>query len=69
MATTTIAHGARETTLFGRFGAWISDFVAAVRDARRMAARYEHLTHLSNSELRHMGLRREDIPQAVVLGR
>lgn len=66
---TTVAHGVRETTLFGRFGEWVSDFVSAVREARRMADRYDHLTHLSNSELQAMGLRREDIPQAVVFGR
>lgn len=53
---------------FGRFGAIVSDFVAAVREAREMNARYQHLTRLSNSELSKIGLTREEIPQAVVRG-
>lgn len=66
--TTMTAHPFRETSLFGRFGAAVSDFVEAVREARAMAARYNHLSRLSNTELASLGIAREDIPQAVVRG-
>lgn len=67
--TTMTAHHHGAERLFGRFGAIVSDFVAAVREAREMNARYEHLTRLSNTELSRIGLSREGIPQAVVNGR
>ncbi|QTL02255.1 DUF1127 domain-containing protein [Aquabacter sp. L1I39] len=67
--TTMTAHHHGTERHFGRFGAIVSDFVAAVREAREMNARYEHLTRLSNTELSRLGLSREEIPQAVVNGR
>ncbi|MFG1299780.1 hypothetical protein V5F49_08285 [Xanthobacter sp. V3C-3] len=68
MATITATHG-RDTGLFGRMGAMVSEFVAAVAEARRMADRYEHLNRMSNSELARHGYAREDIPQIVANGR
>lgn len=67
--TTMTAHHHGAERLFGRFGAIVSDFAAAVREAREMNTRYQHLTRLSNSELSRLGLTREEIPQAVVSGR
>lgn len=52
-----------------RVGSAMVEFFGAVAEARRMADRYEDLAHLSNSELEQMGLKQEDIPQAVVFGR
>lgn len=68
MATIT-ANATRETGLFGRMGAAVSEFFSAVAEARRMADRYEYLSHLSNSELARMGISREQIPQLVAGGR
>lgn len=63
--TTITANGMRETGFFGRFAAAVSDFFAAVAEARRMADRYDYLSRLSTSELARMGITREDIPQVV----
>lgn len=68
MATIT-ANPTRDAGLFGRMGAAVSEFFSAVADARNMALRYDHLTHLSNSELQQLGIAREDIPQIVARGR
>ncbi|MEP9367952.1 DUF1127 domain-containing protein [Xanthobacter sp. VNH20] len=65
---TITAHPFRETSLFGRFAAQVSEFFAAVRDARVMADRYERLSRMSDSELAQRGLSREAIPQAVAKG-
>lgn len=65
MATIT-ATATRETGLFGRMGAAVSDFFVAVAEARRMADRYERLTRMSDSELQRLGFSREEIPQVVV---
>ncbi|MEP9380419.1 DUF1127 domain-containing protein [Aquabacter sp. CN5-332] len=64
--TTMTAHPVRETSLFGRFGTLVSDFVAAVGEARTMAARYEHLSRLSDADLARIGIARDEIPQAIV---
>lgn len=53
---------------FGWFGAIVSQTLAAIRDGRRMLARYDALTRLPDSELARMGIRRQDIPQAVARG-
>lgn len=66
--TTMTAHTLRDTGLFGRFTATVSDLVAAVREARQMAASYKHLSRLSDSDLARIGLTREEIPQAVLRG-
>ena len=66
--TTMIAHPFSETGLFGRMGAVVSDFVAAVREARQMADSYKRLSRQSDAELARLGLTREDIPQAVLRG-
>ncbi|MEP9355280.1 DUF1127 domain-containing protein [Xanthobacter sp. KR7-65] len=64
--TTITANATRETGLFGRTGAAVSDFFAAIADARRMADRYERLSRMSDSELADLGFSREQIPQLVV---
>ncbi len=47
----------------------VADMFAGIEEAREMAERYDRLSRLSNSELARLGLKREDIPQAVVSGR
>jgi hypothetical protein len=49
-----------------RIGQAFSDFVAGIDDARVMAARFKALSDLSDAQLAARGLRREDIPQAVI---
>ncbi|WP_035716048.1 DUF1127 domain-containing protein [Azorhizobium doebereinerae] len=50
---------------FGRLSEIVSQTFAAIREARRMMNKYEELTRMSDSELAHIGVRREDIPQVV----
>jgi uncharacterized protein YjiS (DUF1127 family) len=50
----TRARRSRATTL-------LADYAAGIRDAREMAARYDRLTRMSNSELARLGLTRQDI--------
>jgi hypothetical protein len=52
-----------------RFFRMISEFLEGIRLARAMAHQYDVLSRLSDGELARRGLRREDIPQAVVNGR
>ncbi len=66
---TLIAHPSRETGLFGRFGNLVSEFFAAVSEAREMSNRYQYLVRLSDADLARHGLTREEIPQAVFNGR
>jgi hypothetical protein len=51
-----------------RFFRMISEFLEGIRLARAMAHQYDVLSRLSDGELARRGLRREDIPQAVVSG-
>ncbi len=44
----------------------VGDVFAGIDEAREMAARYDRLSRMSNSELARHGLRREDIPHAVM---
>lgn len=52
-----------------RFFRVISELLEGIRLARAMAHQYEVLSRLSDGELARRGLRREDIPQAVVNAR
>ncbi|MDI4664044.1 hypothetical protein K9U40_06830 [Xanthobacter autotrophicus] len=67
MATIT-ATPTREFGLFGRMGAAVSKVGAAIVEARQMAARYEQLRRMSNSELAKLGCTRDEIAQLVVRG-
>jgi uncharacterized protein YjiS (DUF1127 family) len=48
---------------------FFSDLFDGVREGHELAARYEALARKSDSELARLGLRREDIPQAVFASR
>lgn len=61
--TSSAIHGSHRG--FGRVGEILSQTFAAIREARRMMNKYEELTRMSDSELAHIGVRREDIPQVV----
>lgn len=51
-----------------RFLAPLKTLFEGVQEGRRLAASYDRLTRLSNSELARLGLAREEIPQAVAHG-
>jgi uncharacterized protein YjiS (DUF1127 family) len=44
-------------------------FLNSVSEARRMADNFRSLSRLSDDELAHRGLKREDIPNAVFRGK
>jgi hypothetical protein len=48
---------------------FLHEFAAGIREGVALANRYETLSNMTDSELAHLGLRREDIPQATVAGR
>jgi hypothetical protein len=52
-----------------RFFGAVSEFLAGIRLARAMAARYNTLSRLSDVELARRGIAREDIPRVVVNGK
>jgi len=52
-----------------RFFRPVSEFLDGIRLARAMAHRYDVLSRLSDAELAFRGLKREEIPSAVVNGK
>ena len=48
---------------------FLNDLADGLREGLRLARRYDSLTALSEAELARLGLRREDIPQAILRGR
>jgi hypothetical protein len=48
---------------------YVADFFSGLREGLALAARYDQLSSKSDSELARLGLRREDIPRAVLAGR
>lgn len=47
---------------------FVADVVAGICEGRELAARYRLLQNRSDAELATLGLRREDIPRAVLSG-
>ena len=54
--------------LLERLARYVCEFLAGIEEARAMALRYQTLAALSDSELAARGLKRQDIPRAVVAG-
>jgi len=52
--------------LLQRLNQRISDFLDGIGEARAMAERFRSLSRMSDEELAAHGLKREDIPQAVL---
>ena len=48
---------------------YVAGLFSGIREGLALAARYDRLASKSDSELARLGLRREDIPQAVLAGR
>ena len=49
--------------------AFFNDLAEGLREGVALAKRYDMLNSKTDSELARLGLRREDIPQAVIAGR
>jgi hypothetical protein len=56
-----------ETSHLG-LGEVVTAFFEGIAEGRDIAARYERLARLSNTELARLGLTRQDIPRAAVNG-
>jgi hypothetical protein len=70
MSALTIAnvfHSAPE--LLRRLADRFSTFIDGIGEARAMAERFKVLSRLSDAELAHYGLKRQDIPRVVLSGR
>ena len=48
---------------------FLAGLVGGVREGLAVAARYDQMVRLSDSELARLGLRREDVPRAALTGR
>lgn len=66
---TTLVHSSLPATaprlLHRLFGYW-TDFLTGIEEARAMALLYQDLAALTDRELAARGLKREDIPRAVL---
>jgi hypothetical protein len=66
---TTLAHSAQFGTaprLLSRLLGYWTDFLTGIEEARAMALLYQDLAALTDRELAASGLKREDIPRAVL---
>jgi hypothetical protein len=67
---TTLAHSAAPLgtapRLLSRVLGYWTDFLTGIEEARAMALLYQDLASLTDRELAASGLRREDIPRAVL---
>ncbi len=55
--------------LLQRIAARIGDFIDGIDEARTLAHRFKTLSQMTDAQLAARGLKREDIPQAVVRNR
>jgi hypothetical protein len=67
MTTIALSHLIHETPAFlQRLSRAFSAFFAGIEEARVLAQRFESLSRLSDAELAARGIKRENIPQAVL---
>lgn len=48
---------------------FLADLASGIREGLALAARYDKLARMNDSELARIGLRREDLPRAALTGR
>ena len=53
----------------GRQGTLIATIFAAIDEGLHKAERYQALARMTDTELTNLGLRREDLPRAVMFGK
>jgi len=63
MQTPSLGHG-----FLGRIGQRITGFFEGIAEARVLAARYKSLSQLTDKQLAQRGLKREEIPHAILAG-
>jgi hypothetical protein len=66
---TTLVHSSLPGTaprLLHRLFGYLADFLTGIEEARAMALLYQDLAALTDRELAACGLKREDIPRAVL---
>ena len=68
MTTIELNHPTPTGGLIQRIGHRISDFLDGLAEARILADRYRTLSRLSDAELARRGLKREEIPHAILAG-
>jgi uncharacterized protein YjiS (DUF1127 family) len=69
MITLTLSNFLHDTPAFlSRIGARIKGLLTGIEEARAMAERFKALSRMSDAELARRGLKRQDIPYAVVGG-
>jgi len=67
MTTLALNHLLRRTpALLQRLAQSLGDFINGIGEARAMAERFKSLSRMSDDQLAHRGLKREDIPKAVL---
>jgi uncharacterized protein YjiS (DUF1127 family) len=67
MTTLAINHLLRQTpAVIYRLGDRISELLDGIGEARAMAERFKSLSRMSDGQLAERGLKREDIPKAVL---
>ena len=67
MTTIALSHLVHQApAFFQRISAKIAAFFEGIEEAHLMATRYKLLSEMSDGQLAARGLRREDIPQAVL---
>jgi hypothetical protein len=64
IALTRLLH--RTPAFLERVAQRFTDFVEGIEEARQMAQRYKTLAQMTDAQLAARGLRREEIPQAVL---
>lgn len=67
MSTLALNQLIRGTPAFlSRLSQSVSDFIDGIGEARAMAERFKTLSRMTDAQLAERGLKREDIPQAVL---
>jgi uncharacterized protein YjiS (DUF1127 family) len=67
MTTLAINHLLRRTpAVLYRLSGRVSEFLEGIGEARAMAERFKSLSRMSDGQLAERGLKREDIPRAVL---
>ena len=57
-----------DTPRGSQLAGFFAEFFAGMREGREMEARYNALSHLSNTDLAHRGLSRATITRAILYG-
>ena len=68
MTTLTLPHSGAKPRSGNRFGRFIVAVFGGIGEGLAIARRYDALSRMSDSELKALGVTRENLPQAAVAG-